>query len=171
MILKTNTSTLPQIIVYDVMALTVIYFVPTISHWLSFPLFLIDPMRILLFLGYLYTNNKYNTFLLAATIPLISTLFGGHPPFFKSVLISFELITNISLFVLVTKRLKMETFTGMLLTIILSKCLYYFAKYIFITVGLLPGPLVTTGLKDQFIAAVALSCLFKVLFYIKNKKS
>lgn len=40
----------PTIVVFsDVALLAIVYYLPTISHLLAFPLYLLDPMRIVIF--------------------------------------------------------------------------------------------------------------------------
>lgn len=51
---KTNVG----IILTDIILLTVIYFLPTISHLIGFPLYLLDPMRIVVLGSLLILGNK-----------------------------------------------------------------------------------------------------------------
>jgi hypothetical protein len=64
-----------------------IYLLPGLTHVLPVPLYLIDPMRLLLFLT-LITTHRVNSLVLAASIPFLSTLFSGHPVFPKNILIA-----------------------------------------------------------------------------------
>ena len=88
----TSRKTLNYVL-FDILALTFIYFVPTISHMLSFPLYLIEPMRIALILALVHTTKK-NAYIIAITLPLFSFLVSAHPVFYKMMLISGELVID-----------------------------------------------------------------------------
>jgi hypothetical protein len=73
----TNTATLIytgkkyKTAILDVTALLIIYLTPAISHLFSFPVYLLEPMRIMLILAVVHTSRK-NAYLLALTLPLFS---------------------------------------------------------------------------------------------------
>lgn len=71
---KDNVYRLSNSLVLDVLMLVVIYYLPTISHHMAFPLYMLDPMRIVLFTSIILSRNKINSFFLATTIPLFSFL-------------------------------------------------------------------------------------------------
>ncbi|MDY0202455.1 MAG: hypothetical protein RBR40_15895, partial [Tenuifilaceae bacterium] len=60
-------------VLFDIFALAFIYLIPTISHMLSFPLYLIEPMRIALVLALVHTTKR-NAYIIALTLPLFSFL-------------------------------------------------------------------------------------------------
>jgi hypothetical protein len=109
-------------------ALVFVYFVPTLSHLLNFPLYLIEPMRIVLVLALVHTS-RVNAFVLAVTLPLFSFLVSGHPVFYKMILISAELLVNVGLFYLTFSKTR-NAFISILISIAASKALYYLAKFI-----------------------------------------
>lgn len=139
----------------DLMALAFIYFIPTIAHFFSFPLYYADPMRIVLILCLAHTS-KSNSFIIALTLPVFSFIIASHPSMYKSLLIASELLLNIYLFYFISQRLK-NVFGSMLISIALSKIFYYSAKYLFITAGLIEGDLVSTPIWIQAIAAALFS--------------
>lgn len=114
-------------IVFDIIALAFIYLVPTISHLLSFPLYLIEPMRIALVLALAHTTKR-NTYIIALTLPIFSFLVSAHPVFYKMLIISGELALNVWLFYFILGKTK-NAFASILSSIVLSKAVYYLFKF------------------------------------------
>lgn len=139
----------------DLLALAFIYFIPTIAHFFSFPIYFADPMRIVLILCLAHTS-KYNTFIIALTLPAFSFIIASHPSMYKSLLIASELLLNLGLFFLISQKMK-SVFGSMLISIVLSKIFYYMAKYLFISAGLIEGELVSTPIWIQAVAAAVFS--------------
>lgn len=158
---KLNTRS----IVLDILALAFIYFVPTISHLLNVPLYLVEPMRIMLILAIAHTKKK-NAYLIALTLPLFSFLISGHPNIFKAVIITMELLLNVWLFYELTKRT--NQFVAMLSSIILSKIFYYLLKFGLISFAVLQTGLISTPIYLQVITSLVFS---GYLFFILHKKS
>lgn len=154
----------PRIVVTDILVLALVYFIPALSHACPFPLYYLDPMRLLLFTGYLISRNYANAYLLAVTIPLFSTLVTGHPPFYKAVLISAELLVNISLLHFLFTKTKWHIILALFVSIIASKLVYYTCKYFFIRAGLIEPGLITTSLLVQFLIITGISLLFALFF-------
>lgn len=148
----------------DVLALIFIYFVPTISHLLSLPIYYIEPMRIVLILALTHTT-KQNAFILALTLPLFSFLISAHPVLPKMILITFELNLNVYLFFLFAKKLK-NNFTAILLSIIASKLVYYIIKFGLIEFAVLKSGLISTPILIQAIMILLFSSYIK--FFIKD---
>lgn len=164
--LQTASFSLPKILLTDVLILTLVYFIPALSHVMPIPVYLLDPMRILLLTGLLISRNNTNAFILAATIPLISTIATGHPPFYKAILISIELVSNIAIFVYLIKKVNWIAPLLLLTSIIASKIIYYSLKFLFIQFALIDGALITTNLLIQ-LATVAFITLLFWIFYKK----
>ncbi len=131
-----------------------IYLLPGLTHILPVPLYLIDPMRLLLFLT-LLTTHRMNSLVLAATIPFLSTLFSGHPVFPKSILISAELSLNVMVFHWMMGKKDSLILAGVF-SILSAKVFYYLLKFGFITAGLLGGVLISTPLGYQLIPLMVL---------------
>ncbi len=91
-------------IVFDLMALLFIYLVPAISHLLSFPVYYLEPMRIMLILAIVHTTRK-NAYLIALTLPLFSLLISAHPSLIKTSLVTGELLLNVWLFFFISEKL------------------------------------------------------------------
>ena len=153
----------------DALVLILIYLLPAISHILPLPLYLFDPMRVLLFLGYSLSKNNWNAYFLAISIPLFSFFLTGHPVFYKSIIISAELLLNIILFDYFIENTKKYIAGYLLISIIISKIFYYSLKYILLNLGLLNGVLVSTSIFTQLITIVSITAVFA--FFIKENDS
>lgn len=154
-------------ILIDLSALAFIYLVPTFSHLLSIPLYLIEPMRLMLVLALVHTSRQ-NSYLLALTLPLFSFIISGHPLFAKMLLIAMELSVNVFLFYLLAHRMK-HVFPAVFLSIVLSKAIYYLLKFALIQLAVIPTGLVATPLLLQLIMALVFSS-YLALFYKKGTR-
>ncbi len=164
----TNTiskQNLSLLILLDVSVLLIVYFIPAFIHATAFPLYYLEPMRVLLFSAYLISRNIKNAYILALTLPLVSTLLPPfHPPFYKAVIMSIELFTNIAIFNWLLGKVKWQAGIIIFISTILSKILYYFLKFIFINIGLIEGSLISTSLLLQLLTLTVLSILFALVF-------
>ena len=161
-----NTSSslqLTKVLSWDIVILTAIYFVPTLSHLTSFPLYLFDPMRFAVLGSLLFLRDYKNTFFLAASLPLFSYFIGGHPVFLKSVLISMELMVNVALLLYLKDKVK-PIFGVVLASIVISKIFYYMAKYALISFSLLDADLLATPLLMQVVVALLISVSFSLIY-------
>jgi len=143
-----------NVYLFNLTAILSIYFLPTFSHLLSFPLYMIDPMRIIILLSVIHTSNK-NAYLIALTLPLFSFLIASHPVAIKSILITSELLLNIWLFYKIYDKLT-NKFTVMFISILISKIYYYLVKSVLISIGLLVGDLFSTPVYLQILVALSL---------------
>ncbi len=159
---NTTTIKFKKLAIWDIVILGIIYLVPSLSHLFSIQLYLLDPMRIVLLGSLLFFRDYKNAYFLAFTLPLFSFIVGGHPIFLKSLLISFELFTNVGLLVVFINKGK-TTFIKILLSIIISKLLYYVVKYVVIVTGLWETQLVSTALWAQLFVAIVISFSFVVI--------
>jgi hypothetical protein len=144
-----------HIIIFDLLAVVAIYLIPSISHLLGFPLYYMDPMRLMLILSLLYTTRN-NTFLIAATLPIISLLISAHPSLIKSLLICGELTLNVSLYYMLSRNFK-NHFTPIFLSIVVAKVFYYSAKYISLNNSLIKGELFSTPIYLQISVVILFS--------------
>ena len=152
---------------FDILALTFIYFVPAISHMLSFPLYLIEPMRIALILALVHTTKR-NAYIIAITLPLFSFLVSAHPVFYKMMLISGELVINVWLFYFILSKTK-NAFVSILSSIVLSKAVYYLAKFIAIALILKTSEsLISTSLYIQVATTIVFSVYLGLM--LRNRK-
>lgn len=158
---------IPFLLIFNVAAVALIYFIPTISHVLSFPLYLFEPMRLILILSLVHTNRK-NAYILAATLPLVSFMISGHPLLFKAFLISGELVLNVALF-FVFLRFFQTKFTAILASLVVSKMIYYLAKYLLIHFALLETSLISTALWIQ-VGTMLLFSVYVAFFYKQSSQ-
>jgi len=170
--MKTKTITQSLISAYssktiliDFLAITFIYFLPALSHLTSLPLYLIEPMRLAVIFCLVHTNRK-NAFIIAVTIPLFSLVVSSHPAILKSALITIELMINLFLFYFLIE--KTNKFVSMFLSIVLSKIVYYSAKFMFIQINLIDGELVSTPLIIQWLVVIGIS-LYAALIYKRTE--
>ncbi|HCY78065.1 MAG TPA: hypothetical protein DHV28_19335 [Ignavibacteriales bacterium] len=149
----------------DFSLLLLIYFLPAISHLFAFPVYYLDPMRIAMAVALIHTSKK-NAYLIALTLPLFSFLISSHPQLVKSFLLSAELFINLTLFFLLKDKLK-NVFTSLLLSIFISKAVYYSIKFILIYYMMLNDKLFSTPIYYQLISAIMVSSYV----YVINKNS
>lgn len=153
-------------VLLDILSLLFVYCLPTLSHWLSYPLYYFEPMRITLFTSIFIFPDRRNAYFLAITLPLFSFLVSGHPVAIKNVIMAVELIANIFFLFYLSNKIK-NSFVVCLLSILISKLLYYGLKYVAIFCGLLTRSIVDTPILVQSLVAVVLSVIF--VLNIKNR--
>ena len=155
-----------HLIITDLMATLLILVLPAVSHVLPFPIYYLDPMRLVLFTAYFINHNHRNAYVLAIALPIFSMLYSGHPIPVKAALISFELLLNM---ILLKTLIKLGTnlFFAVFASILLSKVAYYLIKYILLQTSILEGKLFSTNLFTQVLIALGLSGLFYV--FLRNK--
>ena len=120
-------------IIIDIIALTFIYFSPAIAHLFSFPVYMIEPMRLMLILSIVHGGKK-NSIILALTLPLFSFIMTAHPEFIKMLIITSELTVNTLLFFFLCNKMKNQ-FSAMFLAIIGSKILCYLFYLLFFPIS------------------------------------
>ncbi|NOR88198.1 MAG: hypothetical protein GQ527_11365 [Bacteroidales bacterium] len=158
---KTITS-----ILIDISALAFIYFVPTISHLIALPVYFIEPMRLMLVFTLVHTS-KNNAYLIALTLPIFSFLISAHPVLPKMLLITFELSLNVFLFYLFSKKMK-NIFPAILLSIVLSKLVYYLLKFGMINFAIIKSGLISTPIYIQVITTLVFSTYLYLVFRKKK---
>ena len=156
---------LQRIVMSDILIFGLIYLIPTISHLLDFPLYLLDPMRLAV-LGSAVFVDKRNAFLLAFTLPLFSCFVGGHPVALKGIIIGIELMTNLAILSILEEKIG-TTFWTVLLSIAVSKVIYYSLKFGLISMGLFNGRLLATDIIWQIGVAMIISFVY---VYINRRK-
>ena len=154
-VINNNVANKTKIIIYDLVALIIIYLAPTFSHILNFPVYYLDPMRLMLFLVVINTNKK-NSYVIAATLPLVSFIASSHPVFIKSLTMSIELLLNVWLYYEFSKMFK-NKFVPASLSIIASKMVYYAIKYLLISFALISTDLISTPLHFQIAVLLIIS--------------
>ncbi|MDZ7742068.1 MAG: hypothetical protein U5Q03_10035 [Bacteroidota bacterium] len=160
--LSINRSKVLGSAILDTAGLLFIYFVPTISHLLNFPLYLLEPMRIMVILAMVHTHRK-NAYMLALTLPVFSFLISAHPHFLKSLLITAELLLNVWLFYAIFSKMR-NALAAIVFSVLASKIFYYLLKFFFIAALLIEGDLVSTPIYLQLIMTSVFG-LYMALFF------
>ena len=150
-------------LIFDLIAILAIYLVPAISHLFSFPVYYLEPMRIMLVLAIVHTSRK-NAYLIALTLPLFSLLVSAHPSIIKSSLITGELLVNVWLFFLLSEKIS-NKMLSMLLSITVSKIFYYVLKFLLINSVIMNGNLFSTPVYIQIVMLFLLSGYVYLISY------
>lgn len=163
-ILTLDRTVVLKVLVLDMLSVLAVYTIPAISHMLAYPLYLFDPMRLIVLMGFMVYRNKWNSCALALTLPLVSFILSGHPVAIKNGLIAVELLTNVLLLSFMLSR-RFNSTVSLVSSIFVSKLVYYGLKFGAISYGLLNAELVATDWIYQMIV-VGLICL---MWYVWDK--
>ncbi|UCH65500.1 MAG: hypothetical protein JSW63_12995 [Ignavibacterium sp.] len=166
-VINSSITNKTKIILYDFIALSVIYLTPTLSHILNFPVYYLDPMRLMLFFVIIHTNKK-NSYVIAATLPLVSFIFSSHPVLIKSLTMSAELLLNVWLYYEFSKLFS-NKFIPAALSILVSKVAYYAVKYLLVSAALLSTEIISTPLHFQ-IAVLIIIGVYAFFMIPRNNK-
>jgi hypothetical protein len=110
----------------DIFALVFIFMIPTIAHVVPFPLYFIEPMRIMVILAMAHTHRN-NAYILALALPVFSFFLSGHPILIKALIISAELMVMVGVFYLLRRYI--HAFAAIFSAIIISKLFYFAVKF------------------------------------------
>ena len=146
---------LVKALVIDILALAFIYFTPSLAHLLNFPVYMLEPMRVMLILSLAHSTRK-NSYLLALTLPLFSFLVSGHPELVKMMIITAELVLNVFLFYLISARIR-NLFLAGFLSIVGSKIFCYLAYLVVFSMAFVREEAGTVFLLVQLLTTVIFS--------------
>lgn len=165
--IKQKSLLIPAI--FNILGIMFIYFVPTLSHITQLPVYLLEPMRIVVILAMLH-GNKTNAYILALTLPLFSFIVSGHPLIVKSALIATELFLNVFLFYRM-KNNNIKVYLAVFISIIASKIAYYLLKFATIKLLLFDSNLFSTSFIAQIGVTLLLSIYaFAIIKYSANRE-
>jgi len=150
---------------FDIPAILFAYFVPALSHLSGIPIYLAEPMRLVIIFALLFTVRQ-NVYFLAITLPFFSFIVSAHPVLFKSLIISAELVLNVWLFYLLNAKIN-KVFPAILISIFVSKLVYYLLKFSLISFAVISGSLINTPILIQIISMLAFSIII-FAFYRKR---
>jgi hypothetical protein len=153
-------------ILTDIFIVTGILVIPIISHSLSIPFYLIEPMRLAVVYVLLF-DSKYHAYRLAIMLPFFSYMFTGHPFLLKALLICLELcvqVFSINYF----RRLIPRLYLIVIASVFVSKLFYYTLKWSFLQLNFINGHLISTSLVYQLIPIIILSISCLLLFPQRN---
>lgn len=161
----TSRNTFSKSLILDIAGLTFIYMIPSLSHLLNVPLYLVEPMRVMLVLAIAHTTKR-NAYLIALTLPIFSYLTSAHPFLYKTVIITMELVLNVWLFYFLSSKWK-NHFAAIITSILFSKVFYYVMKFGLISYGIVNSKLISTPVYLQIITMLLFS---GYLFFILRRK-
>ena len=150
----------------DVAALLFVGLVPAVSHLFNFPVYYIEPMRIMLVLALLF-SSRWNAFALAIALPLFSFLISGHPFPLKMIIIMAELLLNAWLFLLFYRNSKMP-FLSTFGSIVLSKMFCYIMYLAVFSMAFVKDEAESAFLIAQVVLSVLLS---GIVWFIVNRRN
>lgn len=155
--------------ILDFIALAFIYFAPSLAHLVNLPVYMIEPMRLMLILSLVH-SGKFNSFLLAMTLPLFSFLVSSHPAAPKMLIITAELVLNVFLFYFFLGKLK-SPFFAMISSIIVSKLMAYALYLIFFSLAFVRSEAEISFLLIQLVTTVIFSSYAGLFFQtIKQRR-
>lgn len=154
-------------ILIDLLAILFIVFMGDIVRAIGYPLYILDPMRVMVFLAIAFTF-RWNAYLLAFLLPLVSFILGGHPYFLKTALMMVELVLNVWLFFFLLKHIGMPLMSA-LMSIIFTKAMYYLFKYLFIKQLWISGDLLSTPLEMQIYTTFGISIFIAIVIFTQTK--
>ncbi len=159
---------LTKTLITDILVLLSFSLTLVIAHILPFPLYKLDPMKILVLVTVIY-SSRWNSVAIAAALPILSFLSTGHPVFPKFLVMSSELM--VFGFVLSSVHTRQsKKIIGFLSAILISKIIYYIIKGGIIALGYLDQPLISTAFYTQIQALVILASIFLALEYLESKR-
>lgn len=135
--------------------LAVSFFVVILTHLTPYPVYLFEPIRVIL-ISIIFIKDKKIILSLVLVYPFINYLFTLHPSLYKTILIVSELFLNFSLFYYLLNVLK-NSFFAMFVSILVSKLVYYILKYLLTINYILNGEIISTPIIIQFFVSVFLS--------------
>lgn len=166
--MKNNvTIRISSSLLLDVIAVLFIVFLSDLSRFISYPIYVLDPMRMMLILAFAFTP-RWNAWVLAILLPFVSYFLGAHPHLTKTSLMAIELLLNVWLFYYLLDKTKMALLS-IIISIVFSKAVYYLLKFICIQMGWLSGELMATPIDIQLTTTVVFS-VFIFLVYLFNGK-
>lgn len=142
----------------DAILLTLACVAPAVSHMFALPLYKFNPMLLMLLVGMTLVSCKWNAYLMAVAMPLLSCAIVGMPPLSLALLMAVEMTTVVFFYVWISRYT--SKFLAMMSAMIWGRVFYYILK----AAILKPTVLASTPLWLQFAvgavyaAAFALAC-------------
>lgn len=155
---KTDSRAIGRMVSMDAILLTVACLIPAASHLLAAPLYMLNPMLMLLMAGILLGRDWRNSLVLSVLLPAVSCLLTGMPAAPKMLCMMAELVTVASLFSQLQRNWKV--WPSMLVAVLAGKGVYYVLK----AVVLMPAVLVGTAWWIQLGTVLLWSGLFAMLY-------
>jgi hypothetical protein len=147
-------------LVFMLLPVALMYFLPALSHIIGYPLYFLEPMRLVILFSMVLLEKK-EALILAVTLPLFAFVTTGHPTFPKLFIVSAELLFFVYLFFIVNKKISIPPIS-LLIAILLSKSAYYLMKYILIMSFLGNSELISTPIQVQIFTAIGYSAFLLI---------
>lgn len=152
----------------DIAALVFVGLVPAASHLFKFPVYYIEPMRVMVVLALLY-SSRWNAYALAIVLPLFSFLVSGHPAPIKMMIIMAELLVNAWLFLYFYKKSR-KPFLSAFGSILISKVFCYAMYFVVFSMAFVKAEAETTFLIAQMTLTILLSGAIWFIAYRRKSK-
>jgi hypothetical protein len=149
-------------VLLDFALLAGIFLMPSLSHLLAMPIYLLEPMRIAVLIALLF-SHRANAWLVAITLPLASFLISGHPEPVKAVLMGIEFSVLIATYAALRHTLRLPTIAAIGAAIVAGKLVYYGSKAAVLSVGWLGGALMSTPWTLQLATAAGTAIAFGLI--------
>lgn len=158
-----KTKAIGRYAIMDAALIAAACLIPAVSHLTALPLYMLNPMLLLLLAGILLGKDWRNALVLAVLMPVVSCLVVGMPAAPKMVCMVAELATVAGLFHLLSRR--WAVLPAVLVSVVAAKVVYYALKAVIVA----PAVLVGTEWWMQVIAVLLWAGLFAALYsYIKE---
>jgi len=155
-----------KVLILDIFAFAAVFFIPEIAGFFHFPFYMIEPMRLMVILSIAH-SSRVNSYFLAFTLPFFSWAVSGHPEFFKMLVMTGEITTNVFLFYFLVRRIN-SVLLSIIISIVVSKVLCYALYLVFFSMMLIREESDSSFLVAQIITTMVFSFY---VFIILRKKS
>ena len=159
---QTKEQSLARTLIIDLLLLSAACLVPTVSHLLSWPLYRLNPMLLMLLGALLLVRDRRNAYLMAVLLPVVSMVAVGMPTLPKAVCMAAEFATVVFLIGRMSSwgTRFFASFGSTVIAIVGGKCVYYLLKALIVS----PAALVTTPLWIQGLSVAGAALIFAALY-------
>lgn len=139
--------------------------IPSVSHLLTWSVYKLNPMLMVLAAGMLLTADKWNSYLLAVAVPFTTCLVAGMPSPLGALCMVFEYATVVAMFGFLSQHHKAKTspavFAMFIGAVLAGKVVYYISKLLILH----PAQLVSTSIVWQLVSMAAIAAVFATLWH------
>ena len=164
-------TTIARTAIIDAALLAAACLIPTLSHITALPLYMLNPMLLVLLAGMLAVRSRTNAFLLAVLLPVVSMLAVGMPTPLKALCMAAEMLSIVGVYPLLQRLWRAAatrpwaSFAAIVAAMLCGKVVYYALKALVIA----PAALVTTPVATQAIVALVAAALFCSAQYLTTR--
>lgn len=141
--------------------------IPAMSHLLALPLYLLNPMLMVVMTGMLLAGDRWNGYLLALAVPFATCIVAGMPTPLGALCMVCEYGTVVTVFNLMGRQRSgfWGIFGSVLVAIVAGKAVYYLSKWILVR----PEQLIGTSILWQVVSVMAITATFAFFWNRKNR--